>query len=432
MDVDPQARRSCRNRRRRSTYSCRSSARSAGGPAPARRRRRSTRAPEAKEIRGGRDCLRGRAPPDRARRPPRSRSAARRRAAPCPPPRSCRRAARARRIRRAVSRARGCGRAAAAARPPGARETPAVRRRRRRRRRRAPAAGRRPPPSASGGPPRSAPRPAARPASGGRAARAPGRHRRPPAAARGSRAPQQPGPAPRRRSTARQERQRRSRPARGRSSITLQVALEQRAEQVGHQSRAGRRISASTDGELIEDRTPARRPDRRRRLPSFPCSVLSHRRHQRDIGEPRRRRSRSPAAGARPAAAGQTIRCSYEIEPRLVGLRPASRQVADPEPRRQRHDLPPGQLPSRFRRRCGQAAHERACARRTWRGRRPRNGSGCPGRAAPSVVTVERVRDERDGEALAVARGHGQADAVESDRALLDHVGLHARAGSRP
>ena len=55
-----------------------------------------------------------------------------------------------------------------------------------------------------------------------------------------------------------------------------------------------------------------------------------------------------------------------------------------------------------------------------------------PGSSAPSVVSVERVRDQRDGEAGVVERRDGERRAVDGDRALLDAVAEHVRRRVEP
>ena len=48
--------------------------------------------------------------------------------------------------------------------------------------------------------------------------------------------------------------------------------------------------------------------------------------------------------------------------------------------------------------------------------------TGSPGAAEPSVVTRQRVRDQRDADPVGMQARDGEAHAVDRDRALLDHV----------
>ncbi len=176
----------------------------------------------------------------------------------------------------------------------------------------------------------------------GRAARAPGRRRPPPAA--GGKPPAAAGrPSPRRRSKAPAGAERRPRPASGRSSIISRLPSSSALRRSATRVARGLRILRVERGELIENRYP-RGNQIDDQVASFPRSRFSHWRHQGDIGERWRRQGAArPSADALPRP--QARRCDARRD--RAGVHrppPTSWQMADPEPRRQRHHLAPGQL----------------------------------------------------------------------------------------
>ena len=70
-------------------------------------------------------------------------------------------------------------------------------------------------------------------------------------------------------------------------------------------------------------------------------------------------------------------------------------------------------------------ARPAAAAPRTCQNRSASRLTGSPGCRPPRLVASQGVRNHRHPEAVVVEAGHGQADAVDGDRALLDHVAQH-------
>ncbi len=54
-----------------------------------------------------------------------------------------------------------------------------------------------------------------------------------------------------------------------------------------------------------------------------------------------------------------------------------------------------------------------------------------PGSALAEIRPLQRLWYQRNGKGFAIEPGHGQRDAVDGDRALLDDVAQHLRRGAR-